>query len=553
MACKWRIRHKLMLGLGLVLAIMALLLAGTLKGLSSYRATMRSIDSKLVELMEADKLRAAVKVLADPGANLEVGSLRTRAGEARAALEGYQAKLAETVLQRRDPDGGLQELAQVDALIERFAKLEKALALATAPRVVSLTDPSTRLIDQKAVKDALEDLVRTAGDLNNVIYGDLYDRINASKRDYKVSLALVLTTSVFGVLLLVSLLRFFYTWVFYPIHDLEKGVGRVAQGDFEHKIEIHSGDEIEDLAEAFNDMTARLREMYTDLARQVNERSRQLVRSERLAGLGFLAAGVAHEINNPLATISFCSDSLRGRLSDLHQVEPQDKEIFARYLGMIQEEALRCSKITRRLLEFSRRGEHGREKTDLADVVRGVLDMVQALPVGRGKGISFQAEGGLEASVNRAEIKSVVLNLVVNALESMDAGGQLTITGRRQNGQAFLTFHDTGCGMTGEVLENIFEPFFTTKQVGQGTGLGLSISHRIVTQHGGDIEAASPGPNQGSTFTVRLPVLSVGKDSGNREQESGIRNQESGIRDPESDRGGEEPAPAIQFPRRYAA
>src|SRR5262249_22218787 len=123
--------------------------------------------------------------------------------------------------------------------------------------------------------------------------------------------------SVLGVLLMTSLLRAFYRWTFYPVRDLQAGVGRVAQGDFDHVIKVHSSDEMEELANAFNDMTSRLRDMYGDLARQVNERSRQLVRSERLAGVGFLAAGVAHEINNPLASIAFCSEALEGRLTDL--------------------------------------------------------------------------------------------------------------------------------------------------------------------------------------------------------------------------------------------
>ena len=112
----------------------------------------------------------------------------------------------------------------------------------------------------------------------------------------------------------------------------------------------------------------------------------------------------------------------------------------------------------------------------------------------------------ITAWVNSEEIKSVVLNLVVNALDSMDEGGRLTIRLGQRGDMAELQFSDTGCGMTQEVLDNIFEPFYTRSRTGKGTGLGLTISHRIITQHGGEIEANSAGPNQGSTFIVRLPV-----------------------------------------------
>jgi signal transduction histidine kinase len=318
--------------------------------------------------------------------------------------------------------------------------------------------------------------------------------------------------------------------VFYPIRDLEQSAGRLAQGDFEHRIEVHSGDEMEDLAAAFNNMTGRLRLMYGDLARQVNDRSRQLVRSERLASVGFLAAGVAHEINNPLASIAFCSEALEKRLTNLLDAtlsskisefskasegdEPppalaewtKDREIVARYLKMIQEEAFRCKAITQRLLEFSRGGERRREPTDLAELAQSVLDMVQHLQNCKGKHIAFEPAGRIIASVNAQEIKSVVLNLVVNALDSMDDGGTLTITLQQRDTMAEVVFADTGCGMTAETLENIFEPFFTRSRTGKGTGLGLSISHRVISQHGGEIDAVSPGLSRGSTFTVRLPL-----------------------------------------------
>ena len=152
-------------------------------------------------------------------------------------------------------------------------------------------------------------------DLRNDIRDEITQLENESRNHYQVTLWIVVPASVVGVLIMAGLMRSFYAWVFHPIRDLEIGVGRVAKGDFSHRIEVRSGDEMEDLAAAFNDMMERLRGLYDNLAQQVNERSRQLVRSERLASVGFLAAGVAHEINNPLASIAFCSEALEARLA----------------------------------------------------------------------------------------------------------------------------------------------------------------------------------------------------------------------------------------------
>jgi two-component system, NtrC family, sensor kinase len=231
---------------------------------------------------------------------------------------------------------------------------------------------------------------------------------------------------------------------------------------------------------------------------------------------------VAHEINNPLASIAFCSEALQHRLAgvlaQIAATRPDDRETTEKYLKMIQQEAFRCKRITQRLLEFSRGGEGRREHADLAEVVQGVLDIVQTLPTSRGKDIALQPGKRLLAWVSPEEIKSVVLNLAVNALDSMEEGGRLTILLRQREGMAEMVFSDTGCGMTEEVLENIFEPFFTRSRTGKGTGLGLSISHRIISQHGGEIEAVSPGPGAGSTFTVRLP-LQAREDQRNEAQD----------------------------------
>lgn len=144
--------------------------------------------------------------------------------------------------------------------------------------------------------------------------------------------------------------------------------------------------------------------------------------------------------------------------------------------------------------------------------MQSVLDLTRHLQNCRGKDLELRVStdrvpgGRILAAVNAEEVKSVVLNLVVNALDSMDEGGKLTISLGQRDGMAELRFTDTGCGMTRDVLDNIFEPFFTRSRSGKGTGLGLTISHRIVTQHDGELEAASDGPGLGSTFTVRLPL-----------------------------------------------
>jgi signal transduction histidine kinase len=210
----------------------------------------------------------------------------------------------------------------------------------------------------------------------------------------------------------------------------------------------------------------------------------------------------------------------------------QDWEVVVKYLKMIQDEAFRCKEITERLLEFSRTGERRREQTNLADLVQSVLDMVQHLQNRKGKEIVFKPSYPIRAWVNTQEIKSVVLNLIVNSLDSMDEGGTLTIALHQHHDMAELVFTDTGCGMAAEVLENIFEPFFTRSRTGKGTGLGLTITHRIITQHGGEIEAASPGVNEGSTFTVRLPMKpSEDNEATNRSSESGVKGLEEEARD----------------------
>jgi len=519
-ACRWRIRHKLVLGLGLVVAILGLLLAGTLKGLASYRATMTTLGCKFKEFQKAQAVRDAAKLLQKFNSQqTEALDLKGYIAGTRRALDEYKKELDLSRLELGDdPDYASHERTVAQELNKYLDDLNEAMR-AAMNNAVSTADPRTPLLLSDPGVDAeMKKVIRTTDDLINGMTTGLGYLRDGVRKETKTILYVVCATFVIGVLLLAVLLRSYYGWVFYPIRALQEGAGRVAQGDFERTIEVHSGDEIEDLAHAFNDMTGRLREMYRDLARQVNERSRQLVRSERLASVGFLAAGVAHEINNPLHIIALHSEAIEGRLGDLLRQpkdrQAQDLDTVIKYLKKIQDEAFRCKGITQQLLEFSRQGEPRREPTDLAELVQVVVDMMQHMPNCKGKEIRFEPAGPCAAWVNGLEIRSVILNLVVNALDSMEVGGTLAIrlrqvpgpTGSMHDPRVEVIFEDTGCGMTPEVLENIFEPFYTTKEPGKGTGLGLSISHRIVNQHGGEIEAVSAGPGKGSVFTVRLLV-----------------------------------------------
>jgi two-component system, NtrC family, sensor kinase len=521
-ARRWRLRNKLLLGLGLVVCCVGALIAGTAYGLSSYMGTMKTTDSKLAELLTLDQLKPdAAAILSDPATHPakpnpadaaievnadartgEVRRARQKVEQAKSVFKHYKGLFEETVRRHRDPDP--YQDTQLVAVIERtFAALESAIDHFADPQTVQASKPLAQ--DEKVAKQH-QLLLKAIDDLRTEVAQDMYNRIAQARNENRRAWIIVGVATGFALLLVMTLISLFSSWVFKPIRDLQAGVRRVTEGDFTQSIDLQSGDELEDLAVAFNEMTARLHDVYRDLEHQVDERSRQLVRSERMVSVGFLAAGVAHEINNPLASIAFCSEALQTRLSDYLSRNPHETDVVQKYLRMIQQEAFRCKGITSRLLEFSRVGERRREPTDLAELVQGVLEIAQHLQSCRGKRIIFQPYSRVVAGVCGEDIKSVVLNLVVNALESMQEGGVLTITLKAVGATAEMLFTDTGCGMPPDVLDNIFEPFYTRSRTGKGTGLGLFISHHIVAQHGGEIRATSAGPGQGSTFTVRVPL-----------------------------------------------
>lgn len=314
---------------------------------------------------------------------------------------------------------------------------------------------------------------------------------------------------------------YFRSAVVQPFKVLLAGSRRIANGEFEHHIILQSHDELAELANALNSMTLRFIEIRDNLHEKVQQRTREVVRSEQLASVGFLAAGVAHEINNPLASIAWSAEALESRLHEiLHVPSPTadgkapetnydeaELDVLRKYLKRIQDEAFRCKGITERLLDFSRLGESQRkQQTDVNESVSDMIALVQHLGQYRNKNIEYIGEEGLTAWVSPPEFKQVVLNLLTNALDSVDEGGLVTVTLDHDANTFTLTVRDNGCGMTPEVLNHLFEPFFTRRRDGRGTGLGLSITYRIVQDHAGELIASSDGPGMGSKFVLSIPL-----------------------------------------------
>jgi two-component system NtrC family sensor kinase len=514
---RWPIRLKLMVGLSLVVVMMLIVLAGSSFGLHSFHISNLTLGDQLREIGASTDLFATIFRLHAPRENsteAEVAELKRRVIQARKALEVYFLQLKRNTFQGNRADNGLDELGLALMMDEDLNKILHELDPEHDP--VDYLFPGTRIYGPEllqrfkpasGIKARIERLYDTVSQLPKKLHQDFWDVLQMSQGHYQTSRIIVWSSAVMVLGMLCGLTILFHRWVLFPVRMLQRGVRHVAWGSFDYKINLKSGDEMQDLAEAFNDMTAKISVTYADLEGQVQERSRQLVRSERLAGVGFLAAGVAHEINNPLASIAFCAEALDHRLERfLSDSEDPDCRLVFNYLKMIQEEAFRCKNITERLLDFSRCNEITRERIDLASLIQGVVEMIRHIGKYRGRIIIFHPREAVMAHVDGQEIKQVVLNLIVNALESMDAHGTLRIDTRYRQGMAEMLFADDGCGMEPDVLENIFEPFFTKRREGKGTGLGLSITHRIISQHQGEIMAASAGAGQGSTFTVRLPV-----------------------------------------------
>ncbi len=344
-------------------------------------------------------------------------------------------------------------------------------------------------------------------------------KIGVQASSYRDSIATFGVTLLLLVIICLSWMT--QSLVIHPVHDLLLHAHKVSNMELDSQLKLQSNDEIGELAEAFNDMTVKLkqardkyRELTETLEAKVIERteeiaqvSDQLVRSEKLASLGQLVAGIAHEINNPLAGILIFADIFA---KDQKLDESQRKDALT-----IVHETNRCADIVKRLLDFSRTSIPDKRTKSLSTIMESTLALVMHHANVNDVEIVRNYDVNLpEIEVDPTQLEQVFLNLLVNACHAMPMGGRMTIAMRAdlKRNLIITTIEDTGQGIPEENLGRIFDPFFTTKnqELGgvSGTGLGLSVSYGIIENHGGQITVQS-AVGHGTVFTVELPIVSL--------------------------------------------
>jgi len=333
-------------------------------------------------------------------------------------------------------------------------------------------------------------------------------------------IAITIYVAVFLCVISVVLCTILWNFVTTPVGMLTKGMERVAGGDLDYRLDIDTRDEIGELALAFNAMTSdlnkaknELMEWGNTLERKVQEKTEaihraqaQLIHSEKLASLGRMAAGVAHEINSPLTGIVTFGHLLLKRFPAGTQ-EHDDIQV-------IIEQANRCSSIIRGLLGFARASAMEKAPCDVTEVINHALNIVKNKADFFNINFITDFEPALaRVKADPSQLQQVFLNLIVNAADAVEGKGTITIVTRniinKEARSVEIEVHDTGPGITDENLAKIFEPFFTTKPVGKGTGLGLAVTHGIIQEHGGRISIKT-SPGEGTSFLIRLPACKEG-------------------------------------------
>lgn len=549
---RYSIRGKLLFGiLMLVVTIVALTSVG-LFGFYRYRALADAISTRATELPMATDLSQWAATARD--SNSRICQVKSREGMidssvlAPTDLHLERSRFAQAML---DLDWALNRYADTIGVTCSMSDLPRS----EHPHVYQSDDMATQLIDtneQRAslvtigytihelerlrqtprahaifqqngcneLSGKLDQLCQLTNEHLDLIHGQMAQFSVHVRSQHRFGIACAWASLSFATLITIVMVIYFHWMVIGPFSNLVSYARLVASGKYENTIDLGRDDEIGELAAILNRMTdgfrrsmMKINELVQEQEEEIQVRTREVIRNEQLASVGFLAAGFAHEINNPMAAIAWSAESLETRISELQMVPPEQRIVDEEMMESLQEslqriegEAYRCKSITERMLSFSRVGHVERERIDLVPLVNDVVDLVGTLGKYKCQNIFVEGAQKVDAYANSQEIRQVVLNLVTNAMESVDEDGSVTIELQSTGSVASVKVRDTGCGMTNEVIQHLFEPFYTRRQDGSGTGLGLSISYRIVCQHGGQLIPTSQGAGKGSVMELRLPV-----------------------------------------------
>jgi len=338
------------------------------------------------------------------------------------------------------------------------------------------------------------------------IYGNIIGMLYVGMLEQKFvdikrrALFIFFGVTILGMIIVLVVSSFLADTIIKPIKHIVKMSKKISAGDFSVKVHTLSNDEIGELEKAFDAMASGLRERDRELKKQTQQ---QLMRSEKLAALGRMAAGIAHEVNNPLTGVLMYGNLLLKSLPAGSR-DREDVEIIVKETG-------RCRELLKNLLNFSRESTTLKKMASINDVVEQIVSIIE-------KNVYFEpvvtvtllAEDVPEIMLDANQFEQVLMNLALNAVEAMPEGGKLVFQTQfnRDEKNVIIKTADTGCGISADNLDKIFDPFFTTKEEGKGTGLGLAVSYGIVRRHGGQISVES-SVGSGTTFTIKLPISSA--------------------------------------------
>ena len=332
----------------------------------------------------------------------------------------------------------------------------------------------------------------------------LFTSYEAQLEALQTTQLMLLLVSFAAILIGSAVVWFFVRKVTEPLRELRNSAEAVGRGDFSQRVRVRGNDECGELGRVFNQMTGNIEQSRSELEKTVDTlktTQAQLIQSEKLSAVGEFVAGVAHELNNPLATVMGFSELLKDA-----PVEPQ----YQRYLDMIFKSSQRCQKIVQSLLSFARRHQPERKPVCLNNLVEEVLEIVAYSLRTSNVEVVTQLDANLPLVLaDEHQIQQVVLNIINNARQSIEGKtnpGKIKIITGVSHHNVRVAIQDNGPGISQENLQRIFNPFFTTKEVGKGTGLGLSICYGIIKEHGGNIVPTSQ-TGEGATFTITLPVF----------------------------------------------